>query len=391
MPLDPFFQERLRVHRRYLLGQAWDGVRGRISDIRTRITGSGRVVAPVPAAPAPVPGAESNVAPSASATPTTPLTASASGAHAVKRAKHRAAALRWDRTEQRTVGSTPPKVDTEEHVVAVLGQPDVRVRVYRPRDQGERILPVVVSFFGGAFRIGGIDYPTTDAAYRRRTVDADVVTVAVDYALAPEHRYPCAVEQSYAALVWVAENAGSLRVDPERLAVQGTSAGGDLAAVMTLMARDRRGPAIALQVLEVPVVDLTGGNIDFRATWALGIPMFIAVRELVSVARTYLGDRTRAREPYASPIRASSHRHLPPAVILTAEYDPLRKMGDAYGAALRRAGGDASVVRYLGVNHDVSIFTGALPAARRWHADVVSAYRRLHGSAVVMSGHSASE
>ncbi len=387
MPLDPFFRERLRVHRRYLLGQAWDGVRGRLADIRTRITGSGRVVATAPAAPTPVPAAPTTPPVSSGA----PSTATAAGPHAVKRAKHRAAALRWDRTEQRTVGSAPPPVDTDEHMVPVDGFPDVRVRVYRPRGQGERVLPVVVSFFGGAFRIGGIDYPTTDAAYRRRTADADVVTVAVDYALAPEHRYPTAVEQSYAALEWVVAHADELRVDATRLAVQGTSAGGDIAAVMTLMARDRRGPHIALQVLEVPVVDLTGGNIDFRATWALGIPLFIAVRELVSVARTYLGDTRRAREPYASPIRAGSHRHLPPAVILTAEYDPLRRMGDAYGAALRRAGVDASVVRYLGVNHDVSIFTGALPAARRWHADVVSAYRRLHIDPTLTAAASPSE
>ena len=128
----------------------------------------------------------------------------------------------------------------------------------------------------------------------------------------------------------------------------------------------------------MPVVDLTGADLDLRATRGLGIPRLLAVRELRSVARTYLARPADAREPYASPLRADSHEGLPPAVILTAEYDPLRGDGDAYGAALRRAGVDASVVRYQGVTHDTPIFTGALPAARRWHDDVVAALRRLH-------------
>jgi len=126
------------------------------------------------------------------------------------------------------------------------------------------------------------------------------------------------------------------------------------------------------------VVDLTGKHLDLRATRALGIPSIIALRELRSVVRTYLPDRARAREPYASPLLAPSHEGLPPAVILTAEYDPLRGDGEAYGAALRAAGVDASAVRYLGVTHDTAIFTGVLPAARRWHADVITALRRLH-------------
>ena len=120
------------------------------------------------------------------------------------------------------------------------------------------------------------------------------------------------------------------------------------------------------------------GNPILRVLQRLRIPRFLTVRELRSVARTYLARPQDARESYASPLRAASHRGLPPAVILTAEYDPLRGDGDAYGAALRRAGVDASVVRYQGVTHDTPIFTGVLPAARRWHDDVVAALRRLH-------------
>lgn len=369
MPLDPFFAERLRVHRRYLLGQAWKGAKSKVADVRGRWlprTANGETgasTAPVAARPD-APAATAKSAPM--------------GPRAAARAKHRRAARNWDKTELATVGIPGPEVQTDDHMVPVHGYPDVRVRVFRPTDQGDRALPAVLSFFGGAFRIGGIDYPTTEAAFRRRAQDADVVVVAVDYALAPEHRFPTQTEQSYAALEWLREHASELRVRPDRIAVQGTSAGGAIAAAVALMNRDRGGADLALQVLEVPVTDLTGRSIDLRATWALGIPTFIAVRELVSVAKTYLGDRSRDRDPYASPLRASTHANLPPAVILTAEYDPLRRNGDAYGAALRRAGVDASVVRYQGVNHDVSIFGAALPAARRWHADVVSALRGLH-------------
>ena len=132
-------------------------------------------------------------------------------------------------------------------------------------------------------------------------------------------------------------------------------------------------------MLEAPVTDLTGKHIDLAALRALGIPSVLVRRELRSVARTYLPHARNAKEPLASPLLAPSHAGLPPAVVLTAEYDPLRADGAAYAAALRAAGVDASAVRYLGVTHDTPLFTGALPAARRWHDDIVTALRRLHG------------
>ncbi|GAA1976696.1 alpha/beta hydrolase [Microbacterium pumilum] len=360
MPLDPFFEERLRVHRRYLLGKALSAVRGRISALwpfqRESPAGSG----------ADEPRKTGGASAPAVSTPTR------------TRARHRRAALAWDRKELQTVGTAGPVVRTAEHVVAVGGQPDVRVRIYYPGIEHAGAVPACLAFFGGAFRIGGIDYPTTDAAFRRRAVDAGIAIIAVDYALAPEHRYPTQVEQAHAALVWLFQHAEELGVDAERIGVAGMSAGGGIAAAVTLMNRDRLRLPLRLQVLEVPVTDLTGRHLDFRATRALGIPTLIAVRELRSVARTYLPIDADALEAYASPLRAPSHAGLPPAVILTAEYDPLRGDGAAYGAALRRAGVEASVVQYLGVTHDIAIFTGVLDSARRWHSDVVSALRRLY-------------
>ena len=373
MPLDPFFEERLRVHRKYLIDKAVGAVQRRLS-----------LLWPFerehPAADAVKTDASPRERTRAQASSDTRRLAASDPARA--RARHRRAALAWDRKELESAGTPGPAVATDEHRIDQGGLPPFRVRIYRPRlaeeDAAGEPTPAVLAFFGGAFRIGGIDYPTTDAAYRRRALDAGVAIVAVDYALAPEHRYPTAVRQGHAALEWLFEHARDLGLDPERVGVAGTSAGAGIAAAVTLLNREGGQRPLRLQLLEVPVVDLTGRHLDLRATRALGIPSLIAVRELRSVARTYLPSKDAAREPYASPLLAASHDGLPPAVILTAEYDPLRGDGDAYGDALRRAGVDASVVRYQGVTHDTAMFTGALPAARRWHADVVTALRRLH-------------
>ena len=360
MPLDPFFVERLRVHRRYLLDRARASAKARL----IAHWPFGRSRSPEPQPPK-----------AAEPFPSRPST---QGPQARARARHRRAALAWDRKELETVGLAGPDIPIEEHRLELDGLAPFRVRIYRPAERGDRPVPGCLALFGGAFRIGGIDYPTTDAGYRHRAADSGVAIVAVDYSLAPERRFPTQIEQAYAALEWLFDNAEGLGIRPDRIGILGTSAGGNLAAAVTLMNRDRAGRPIRLQVLEVPVTDLTGRHVDLAATRALGIPSFLAKRELRSVARTYLPNARDAKRPYASPLLAASHADLPPAVVLTAEYDPLRSDGAAYGAALREAGVEASVVRYLGVTHDTPIFTGVLPAARRWHDDVVAALRRLH-------------
>ena len=157
-----------------------------------------------------------------------------------------------DRSELSTVGTAGPDVRTVEHQVAVPGYPTVRVRIYYPDVVGDAPVPAVLAFFGGAFRIGGIDYPTTDAANRRRSVDAHIAIAAVDYALAPEHRYPVQVEQGYAALVWLFDRAEELGVDGGRIGLLGTSAGGNLAAAVALANRDRAGLPVRLNFSRFP-------------------------------------------------------------------------------------------------------------------------------------------
>jgi len=349
VPLDPFFAERLRVHRRYLFDQALGTVRSRLAALW-----------PFGREPGP------------------PASSSPKKKGLSPRSRHRRAALAWDRSELTAVGTPGPDLRTVEHHITSADLPEFRVRVYYPDQRATGGVPAVLAFFGGAFRIGGIDYPTTDAGFRRRAADAGVAIVAVDYALAPEHRFPVPLRQAEAALHWLFAEGAAHGLDVERVGVLGTSAGGSIAAALTLRNRDGAAHPIRLQVLEVPVVDLTGRHLDLDATKAMGIPSLIARRELRSVAKTYLPVPADARGSDASPLLAASHAGLPPAVILTAEYDPLRGDGEAYGAALRSAGVDASVVRYLGVTHDTPIFTAVLPAARRWHADVVAALRRLH-------------
>lgn len=374
MPLDPFFAERLRTHRRHLYDKARGAMRARL----LALLPFGR--AAPSSAPPPLHGDAAADAATDAAVDATVRAGSPAplGPRARARARNRAAAFAWDRRELKSVGTRGPGIPITEHELSADGLPAFRVRVYHPAEPGEKPVPGCLALFGGAFRIGGIDYPTTDAGYRRRAADSGVAIVAVDYALAPEHQFPTQIEQAHAALVWLFENAREIGIDPHRIGILGTSAGGNIAAAVTLMNRDRLDLPLRLQILEVPVADLTGGHIDYSPTRSLGIPCFIARRELRSVARTYLPHTSDAKKPYASPLLAPSLEGLPPAFVLTAEYDPLRGDGAAYAAALRKAGVEASAVQYLGVTHDTPIFTGVLPAARRWHDEIVSALRRLH-------------
>jgi acetyl esterase len=411
VPLDPFFADRLKTHRAYLVRTTLQGfaekwgwpwlarlavrvappappAHGGTAASGSRVRTSGRSGSGAAAEKSGVGTAvtlgSTPTSGGASGRETSPARKRAAPKKKPTRAAHRKAAIAWDRKELASVGRPGPDVRIVEHTVAVPRQPDVRVRIYYPELVGAEppaggvLVPATLAFYGGGFRIGGIDYPTTDAGFRLRALDSGVAVVAVDYALAPEHKFPTAVEQGHAALEWLVREAIGLGIDPDRLAISGISAGGNIAAAVTLLNRDRGDVPLRLQLLEVPVVDLTGRHIDLGPVRAMGVPTFLAVREMRSVARTYLRDSREARNPLASPLLADSHAGLPPAHILTAEYDALRGEGAAYGAALRAAGVDATVVRYLGMTHDTPVFLGAVPAAMRWHRDVVSALRTLH-------------
>ena len=220
---------------------------------------------------------------------------------------------------------------------------ELPVRVYTP--EGSRPFPIVVFFHGGGWVVGTLD--TYDPLCRALAAVTPAVVVSVDYRLAPEHRWPAAVEDAYAATEWASRNAAALGGAQHRLAVAGDSAGGNLAAVVALGARDRGGPAIAFQLLVYPVLDVAGGTASWQE-YADGY--HLTADGMRWYWDHYLGGADGAA-PDASPLRAAFVGGLPPALVIGAEYDILRDEGEAYAARLAEAGVDASASRHAGVVH----------------------------------------
>ncbi|WP_296192259.1 alpha/beta hydrolase fold domain-containing protein [uncultured Microbacterium sp.] len=295
-------------------------------------------------------------------------------------AGRRAAALASDEAIFAATGRVRPDVATSEYRVDVAGHPAVRVRVYWPTpmrpDPADPARAVLVYNYGGAFTLGGIDWPSWDATFAERAVAADVIVVAVDYAHAPEQRFPTQPEQCWAAFEWVIANAADLGADPARLVVGGASSGANLAAAVTLMNRDRSRHPIALQLLENPVFDLTMGHADLSGM--RGVPGAILRRLGRRLVRQYVGRGSRtARNPYASPLLAESLAELPPAVIYTSELDPLRGDGEAYARALTASGVPAVALRVIGATHTSLGMTGPVFAADHIARDLIETLRSV--------------
>lgn len=221
----------------------------------------------------------------------------------------------------------------------------ITVRVYTP--QGSKPFPVLVFFHGGGFAIGSIE--GYDELCRALTNAAGCIMVSVDYRLAPEHKFPAAVDDCYAATKWVAENANAIGGDPTRIAVGGDSAGGNLAAVVALMARDRGTPPLVYQLLVYPCTNFAAFDTPSHRENAEGY--FLTKDDMVWFMDLYLRSEADAHNPYASPLRAQDLRGLPPALVITAEFDPLRDEGEAYAARLREAGVPVICTRYNGMIH----------------------------------------
>lgn len=286
-------------------------------------------------------------------------------------------------------GVIAPPLATQEHIVPVPGHPDARLRVYWPTSEpldasSPERRPILVYFFGGSFTMGGIDWVGLDTMYRTRAAESGVIVVAGEYSLAPEITFPAQPEQCWSVFEWAVDHASDIGGDETRLALGGASAGGNLAAVVTLMNRDRNAHPVRLQILEVPALDLTGQHLDPRAVSPL-LPAAVVRRQLRPIVRDYLGsarERRAERDPYASPLRASDLSGLPPALILTAERDVLRGDGEAYSRALAAAGVPATCVRYLGQEHGSAGQRTLNPAADHAHRQIVATLRSLHDDPV---------
>jgi acetyl esterase len=267
----------------------------------------------------------------------------------------------------------PPPVPVAAVDDRFVGGPDARipVRVYTPAGSaGSRALPVAVCFHGGGFVLGSLD--SHDGVARRLANASGCLVVSVGYRLAPEHRFPAAVEDAYEATRWVAAHAPELGGDPGRIAVAGESAGGNLAAVTALLARDRGGPRLAFQLLVYPAVDMEG---EYRSRTENGEGYLLSLEDMGWYQGNYLNDRSERTDVRASPLRAATHAGLPPALIITAEYDPLRDEGEAYGQRLSAAGVPVRVSRYEGMVHGFFGMLGLLDRAAEAMEEAGSALR----------------
>jgi acetyl esterase len=236
---------------------------------------------------------------------------------------------------------------------------NIPVRIYTPAGSGP--FPVLVFFHGGGWVVCDID--THDPVCRSLARAAECIVVSVDYRLAPEHKFPAAADDCYAATQWVMNNATLINGDPDRVAVGGDSAGGNLAAVVALMARDRGGPALVFQLLVYPVTDYyTPGTPSYQQN-ADGY--FLSRDDMAWFWNHYLNGEADADNPYACPLRAASLAGLPSALVITAEFDPLRDEGEMYAARLRESGVAAALVRYDGMIHGFFSMAGVLEQGKK--------------------------
>jgi acetyl esterase len=223
----------------------------------------------------------------------------------------------------------------------------IGVRWYRPQTSAPgAVLPALVYYHGGGHTIGDLD--THDSLCRQLCNLSGWAVFSVDYRLGPEHRFPAAVDDSYAALKWIADHATTLMIDTTRIAVGGDSAGGNLATVMALMSRDRNGPPLAYQLLIYPVTDF---RFQTKSHQTLG-ENYLLTREVIDYfTDCYLGPDADRLDWRISPSLAANHGNLPPALVITAGYDPLCDEGRAYAELLQKAGNHAELLDYSGQIH----------------------------------------
>jgi acetyl esterase/lipase len=241
-------------------------------------------------------------------------------------------------------------IDVSEKTITEGGV-TVKLFIMRPAGATE-VLPVFMFFHGGGWVIG--DYPTHERFIRDLVVSSGAVAVYVDYTRSPEAKYPVAVNQAYAATKWVAEHGVEINVDGRRLAVVGNSAGGNIAAATALMAKDKKGPGLKLQVLFWPVTD---ANFETESYNKFATQRFLTKNMMIWFWDNYIPEKKQRNEIYASPLKATlaELKGLPPTLIQTAENDVLRDEGEAYARKLNAAGVPTTEVRYQGLIHDYGL------------------------------------
>ncbi len=264
-------------------------------------------------------------------------------------------------------GGEPEPVDEVTSLTLAGPGGELTLRLYRP--SGDRPLPVLLYFFGGGWVLGTID--TADGVSRSLANASGALVAVVGYRLAPEHPFPAAIEDCYAAVRWVAGHAQEIGADASRIAVGGDSAGGNLAAAVTLRAREE-GLGLAGQLLVYPNTDQLADDESMRAA---DDPFLFNRHSVAWYRQHYLTSPQDAASPLASPMRAASLAGLPPALVITAEYDPLRDQGEAYARRLAEDGVQVELSRYPGMTHGFFTMIGTLDASRAAIAQAASRLR----------------
>lgn len=258
----------------------------------------------------------------------------------------------WTIVGEAILGKPEPVGTVEDREIpGPAGQ--IPIRICTPEGTGP--FPVLVYFHGGGWVLGNIQ--SADPICRTLTNKARCITVSVEYRLAPEHKFPAAPEDCYAATQWVAGHAPDFNGDPARIAVGGESAGGNLAAVVSLMARDRGGPKLVYQLLIYPA---TGSGPDTPSMRENAEGYMLTREDGKWFLNHYLSSEADRQNPYLAPLKATDLHGLPPALVITGEFDPLRDEGEYYAARLRDAGVPVTTTRYDGMIHGFVNFAGML-------------------------------
>lgn len=253
------------------------------------------------------------------------------------------------------------------------------VRVYRPT--GATTLPVVVWYHGGGWVLGNVTRARWLCSHVAEQVGA--VVFAVGYRLAPEHRFPAAIDDAWDGVRWVADHAADHGGDATRIAVMGSSAGGNLAAVVSQRARDVGGPAITQQTLLYPATDASAWRkpVEPGSMTALSDAPMLTRADMAAYFAHYTGGTVDATDPRLSPLHAASLADLPPALVITASHDPLRDEAWRYADRLRAEGTAVRITDYAGMTHGFTSFPGIVGAARQALAEIVQTQREAFATA----------
>lgn len=268
------------------------------------------------------------------------------------------------------VGEPGPEVRERRLVTVPVAGGAIEALVYVPPGPGPH--PAHLFVHGGGWGLGSIHHAVVDATCRERCVGAGCVVVSVGYRKAPEHRFPVPLEDAFAALRWLADQAEALGVRRDLVTIGGQSAGGNLAAAVALKARDEGGPAIAFQLLEIPALDLTFAGASV-ATYATGYGL--TARGMEQFRDAYVRGPDDLTHPYASPLLAPDLTGLPPAHVMVAEFDVLRDEGEAYVRRLNDAGVPATLAMHAGHIHGSGSYTAVMASARAWRDEVIDTLR----------------